>query len=509
MKSYGQLWQRIVSEENLREAWRLFRRRHANQRPVQRFGAKLDDNLRIVRSRLAKGTWRPSPYHQFRVFEPKPRVISCVPVKDRIVHHSLCNVVAPLMERRFIDQSYACRKNRGSHMACRRARELCGQFPYYLKMDIRHYFESVDHDILLGLVNKLCREREVQNLVRLIVEKPIPNFAKQPGKGLPIGNLTSQWFANFYLDGFDHFMMDGIGLGRRYLRYMDDMLVFCRSKAEAWAIRNESAEWLGRNRSLELKDEATVVAPVTEGVPFLGLRIWAGHWRMRHNRWRRTQRSARKHFRAHARALDDFLKGRIGTGDMVAADEKLRNTIRAMDGSVRWFGFRGVYDRQTRENRKAVSGADMTSGSFHASVATRGGNYNNDGTNCRSSYRGGNNATNNASTYANANNGFRLSSNCASGIGATSDAKTKRYAETPEQEETCTNPIPNTRCHASSVDEQAIYGTEQVGADTPNASSLAAKEVVGRVGFRQSQSSRPALYFTKSNKRKEVQHEKS
>lgn len=497
MKSHGQLWQRIVSDENLREAWRLFRRRHANQRPVQRFGARLDDNLRIVRSRLVEGTWRPSPYHQFRVFEPKPRVISCVPVKDRIVHHSLCNVIAPLMERRFIEQSYACRKNRGSHMACHRARELCREYPYYIKMDIRHYFESVDHKILLELVNRLFREREVRELVRLIVEKPIPNFAKQPGKGLPIGNLTSQWFANFYLDGLDHFIVETLGAGNRYLRYMDDFLVFCRSKEEAWAIRAEADEWLARNRGLELKDEATVVAPVTEGVPFLGLRIWAGRWRMRHNRWRRTQRSARKHFRAHARALDDFLKGRIGTADMSAADEKLRNTIRAMDGSVRWFGFRGVYDRQTRENRKAVSGADMTSGSFHASVATRGGNYNNDGTNCRSSYRGGNNATNNASTYANANNGFRLSSNCASGIGATSDATTERNAETPEQEETCTNPIPNTRCPVSCGDEHAIFWTEQVGATAPNASSFAAKEEVGPVGFRQSQTSRAAFYLSR------------
>ena len=446
MKSYGHIWERIIEPGNLREAWRLFKKRHGNQKPVQRYGRNLERNLAETAQKLDNGKWRPSPYHQFRVFEPKPRVISCVPVRDRVVHHALCNVIAPLMEWRFINQSYACRAGRGSHSACSKARELCAQYPYYLKLDIRHYFESVDHAILLRLLDGMFREKKVQNLIRLIVEKPIPNFAKLPGKGLPIGNLTSQWFANFYLDGLDHYCVEDLHCGKRYIRYMDDMLFFFRTKEEAWRVKEAVGAWLAANRSLSLKDEATIVAPVTEGVPFLGIRIWNDRWRMQHKRWKRTQRSARKHFREHSRKEEKYINGYMMPDEMAAADERLRTTIRAMDGAQRWFGFENVYSRQIEQHQK-VSGADMTSGSFRAgNVSTRGGNYNNDGGNCRSSNRGGNNATNNASTYANANNGFRLASICANRteICLANGASATNKTQGTGQGETCTNTIPNT-----------------------------------------------------------------
>ena len=120
MKSYGQLWEKIVSEENLREAWRSFRRHHATKKPVVRYERNLEWHLADTRRQLIDGTWVPSDYNQFIVYEPKPRIISCCPVEDRVVHHAFCNVCAPLMERRFIEQSYACRKGKGLHMAVTR-----------------------------------------------------------------------------------------------------------------------------------------------------------------------------------------------------------------------------------------------------------------------------------------------------------------------------------------------------------------------------------------------------
>ena len=327
MRSHGQLWDKIVSDENLLLAWRNFRRNHARHPATLKFQSRLEENLAEIRRQLVEGTWEPSDYHQFRVYEPKPRTISAVKVPDRVVHHALCNVCAPLMERRFIEQSYACRAGKGSHAALRRVRELAKRSRYYLKVDVKSYFESVRHDILLGIFDRMFRERLVRELARKIVTHPIPGH--EPGRALPIGNLTSQWFANLYLDGCDHYVVDGLGFGSRYVRYMDDMLVFSDSKAEIWGGYNEIRHWLRENRQLALKDAATIVAPVTEGIPFLGLRVWRGCWRYRHSRLKRTKRSARKYFRAYDRGVCDGLK--------------VQEALRTMEGAAAWFGFKGIF----------------------------------------------------------------------------------------------------------------------------------------------------------------------
>ena len=128
MKSYGQLWETIVAKENISAGWREFRRHHVSKKSVQTFGKDLSANLERVRKRLLSGEWEPMDYQQFMVFEPKPRVISCAPVEDRVVHHAFCRVCTPLIEKRFIEQSYACRKGKGSHLAVGRARELCREY---------------------------------------------------------------------------------------------------------------------------------------------------------------------------------------------------------------------------------------------------------------------------------------------------------------------------------------------------------------------------------------------
>ncbi|MBQ8125452.1 MAG: group II intron reverse transcriptase domain-containing protein [Kiritimatiellae bacterium] len=452
MKSYGQLWEKIVSEGNLREAWRSFRRHHSTKPPVRRYEQNLDDHLSETRRLLLEGIWQPGEYNQFVVFEPKPRVISCCPVKDRVVHHAFCNVCSPLMERRFIEQSYACRKGKGSHQALRRVRTLARRHAYFLKIDIRHYFESIDHDILLGILRGMFREREVIRLLETIVRKPIPNIAPT-GRGLPIGNLTSQWFANLYLDGLDHYAVEALGLGRRYLRYMDDMLVFVDSKEEAWRLYGDLRAWLDNNRKLELKEAATLVSPVSEGVPYLGFRVWSGYWRMSHRRLRRTQRSLKRHYYTYAGGLCD--------------GQKLQNVVRAMEGTARWFGFRSIYARtearyfdgdcdtarvtvhgrlrkilRTRQHHRnlgrithAVSkdfieatgaGRRFSSGS---NWTKRGGSWNNNATNARLSCRNNNNNNGNANT----NNGFRLASTCGSHGGGITQTEDRLHKSHPGQ----------------------------------------------------------------------------
>ena len=381
MKSYGGLWTEITSLENLRAAWSRVRKGHAGSLSVQAFGADLDTHLDGLRRDLLSGAYQPGAYRQFGVLDPKPRTISCAPVRDRVLHHALCGVITPLLERSFSEDSYACREGKGTHQACARARDLVRRHPYYCKMDVRHYFDSISHDRLLSVLLPYFREHEVRDLIERIVRHPIPGQTQ--GHGMPIGNLTSQWFANAYLNGFDHFVKQGLRASG-YIRYMDDMVVFCSSKAACWLAHDEARRWLFEQRGLELKDEATVVAPVSEGLPFLGLRIFCGCWRLQRQRFLR----ARRKFARHKRAWQQGLMPEV----------RLQACAVAADGGVRWFGFKGIL--KDKENR--ATGVGAASGSNRV---IRGGSWNNNARNCRSANRNNNNPDN-----RNNNNGFRLSS---------------------------------------------------------------------------------------------------
>ena len=380
MKSYGQLWERIVSEENLREAWLRVRRGHASSPAVRAFEARLDSNLAELRARLADGSYRPRGYWQFRIHDPKPRTISCAPVCDRVVHHALCGVVTPLMERTFVPVSFACRKGYGSHAACALARRYAKRAQYFCKMDVRKYFDSIDHGRLLAVLLPMFREERVKSLLRMIVESPVPGLPA--GRGMPIGNLTSQWFANLFLSAFDHAALTGFG-GRKpagYLRYMDDFVFFAGSKAEAWRLHDEARRWLAEERGLEVKDEATVVAPVTEGVPFLGLRIWPNCWRLRRARFLRTRRTFAARVRQYAAGELD--------------ERRFAQCAASSDGAARWFGFKGILRDWAPEEDAA--------GSYRV---LRGGSWNNNANNCRSANRNNDKPDNDNNDY-----GFRLAS---------------------------------------------------------------------------------------------------
>ncbi len=379
MRSYGGLWREIVAPANLKAAWLRVRRNHAHSEEVNAFAADLDAQLSRLRVELQDGVYRPSGYRQFKIWDPKPRIISCAPVRDRIVHHALCAVIAPLLEASFVSSSYACRKGKGSHAACEHVQRLTREHPYFLKMDIRHYFDSIDHARLAGVILPFFREAPVRRLVATIVE----TYETEHGMGLPIGNLTSQWFANAYLNALDHLLSERLGV--RFVRYMDDVIVFARSKALCWRVHDAVAGWLQTERGLALKDEATIVAPVRDGVPFLGLRIFPSCWRLQHGRLFRTRRRQRLRER-------QFLCGRLSLARLTAS-------ARAMDGCARWFGFRSVLRRAGEAailatEERAASGSNRNN---------RGGSWNNDAGNAASSNRNNNNPSN-----RNNNLGFRL-----------------------------------------------------------------------------------------------------
>lgn len=325
MRSYGQLWERITSPENLRAALGRVIKGRGGKQDVVEFVAHADQELMALREELLTGIWHPGPYRQFRVKDPKPRMISCASVRDRVVHHALCGVIAPLLEKSFTDDSYACRAGMGTHSAAKRARHLVRRHRWTCKLDIRRYFDSVSHDLLLDLLLPVFREREVRWLIEVIVRHPVPRLPV--GYGLPIGNLTSQWFANFYLSGLDHFAKEALR-APGYVRYMDDFVLFAESKAEVWRLHDGVCEWVMRERELEVKGERTVVAPVSEGLAFLGLRIFPDGWRFQRTRLIRS----RKKFR---RREQQWLAGEID-------EEQLRSSAAAADGGARWYGFKGI-----------------------------------------------------------------------------------------------------------------------------------------------------------------------
>lgn len=321
MNSAGGLFDRITEPRNLRNALDRAARGKRHRPCVAQFVAGAEFELWRLSDQLIHGTYRPRPYTQFTITDPKPRRISCADFRDRVLHHALCAVMGPVIEKRFLSDSYACRKGFGSHRAIRRAQHFTRRFPFCLKTDIRKFYDNVKHDRLLALLSRLFRERTLLDLLPRIIRHPVPGQA--PGRGLPIGNLTSQWLANFYLDQLDHFVKDTLGVPG-YIRYMDDLVLWANDKADLWRWRRDMEDFLQENLGLELNGERTVLAPVAEGVPFLGYRAYPSFLRRQGKRLRRSRRLLR-------RREAQFIAGEISA-------EQLTASVRSLAGPKRFFG---------------------------------------------------------------------------------------------------------------------------------------------------------------------------
>jgi hypothetical protein len=293
MKRVGGLFPRIVAFHNLLAAERRAARGKRDRPAVQQFEFHLERELILLQEELCAGTYRPGPFVSFEVHDPKRRAICAAPFRDRVVHHAICDVLEPVFERRAIHDSYACRLGKGSHAAVARAQALARRWPYVLKCDVRRFFASVDHGVLRALLARLFKEPALLALLHRIIEHGPPGAPA--GIGLPIGNLTSQHFANLYLGELDHHVKDRLGV-RGYLRYMDDCLFFGVDKPTLHLLHAEVRAFLQQRLRLDLKSAATQVAPVTEGTGFLGFRVYPGTVRL-------NQRTRRR-FRGQVRAIE-------------------------------------------------------------------------------------------------------------------------------------------------------------------------------------------------------------
>jgi RNA-directed DNA polymerase len=273
MKRCGTLMPEILLYDNLMLAFAGAAKGKSDRKDVIAFRRSLDKNIRDLQSRLAAGTMTFGQYRFFTVHDPKTRQICAAAFVERVAHHALMNVCGPILDRSQIHHSYACRTGKGQHKALKQAAQWANHHDYYLKMDIARFFDSIDHTILKTLLARRIKDKQVLALLSQIID----SYHTAPGRGLPLGNLTSQCFANFYLNPFDLWIKQ-TRKARHYIRYMDDMLI-PGDKPTLVSIRDHSETWLNDTLGLRLKHGGQINR-TDKGIGFLGSVVYPGMLRM-------------------------------------------------------------------------------------------------------------------------------------------------------------------------------------------------------------------------------------
>jgi len=284
VKRFGQLYDAICDWDNLELAARRARKRKRYRWYAEDFELRRESVLREVHDELVAQRWQPAPYETFRIYDPKERLICAAPYRDRIVHHAVCNIVAPLLERSFIAHSYACRVGKGTGAARAHCRQLVKRYRYALKADVTKYFASIDHAILKAKLRRHLKCAPTLALLDRIIDswqttdEPPAWFAGDElltplarPRGLPIGALTSQLFANLYLSRIDHLIEEELRPGG-YARYTDDLVLFADSKCFLWNALDRLREEMAAER-LQAHPVKCRVLACRDGVPFLGFRF--------------------------------------------------------------------------------------------------------------------------------------------------------------------------------------------------------------------------------------------
>lgn len=356
-KSYTHLFTQIASFANLYSAWEAAQRGKHRRLDVATFERNLETNLLRLERELNDGSYQPGRYRSFYIREPKRRRISAAPFRDRVVHHALVRMIAPIWEARFSNASYACRVGKGTHRAADQAQALLKRYRYALKADVAQFFPSIDHAVLEQLLARHIACQPTLDLCRKIIASGDGILASEytlhlfPGddlfaalrpRGLPIGNLTSQFWANVYLNPVDTLLQRELRLP--HVRYCDDLLVFADNKA---TLHQAHAALEARMAALRLRlhPTKTRIHQCCEGIEFVGYRLFTDHRRLRRSnvqrfvqRLRRQQRAYRaghlsarriqasiQSWIAHARHADTYrLRGRLLYRHPLHAPERQR-----------------------------------------------------------------------------------------------------------------------------------------------------------------------------------------
>ncbi|RCJ18469.1 RNA-dependent DNA polymerase [Nostoc minutum NIES-26] len=315
MKRYGNLYPEIIDFENILIASRQAQRGKRFRDNVLDFNYNLETELIRLQKQLTDKTYQPGAYRTFHLINPKSRLISAAPYRDRVVHHALCNIIVPIFERTFIDNSYANRLGFGTHRALKKFTTFARKSRYVLQCDIKKYFPSIDHITLKQLIRRKIKCSDTLWLIETIInnsneqEIVIDYF---PGdnllvpvtrkKGLPIGNLTSQFFANIYLNGFDHFIKEQLKISK-YVRYVDDFALFSDDKELLADARLKIEAYLGELR-LKIHPVKSQLFETRIGATFLGFRVFSDRIRVRNTNLHHARRRLK-------RLQIDYAQGRL------------------------------------------------------------------------------------------------------------------------------------------------------------------------------------------------------
>lgn len=322
MKTCKNLYPQITGFANLDLAWHKARRGKRGKEAAARFEENAEGEMFQLQRELESHTYRPGPYRTFIVYDPKQRKISAAPFRDRVVHHALCNVIEPIYERKFIYDSYANRVGKGTHRALDRAQSFTRRYRYVFKADVETFFPAIDHNILKDILWRHIACVDTRWLMAQIIDSGRGILADQyrqrwfPGddllaatrpRGLPIGNQTSQFWANVYLNPLDHFVKRELKC-RAYVRYVDDFLLFADDKQTLRAWRNAVEAFLSSLR-LTIHPDKSVVFPVTNGLPFLGFQVFPDHRRL-------LKGNVRAFLRRFSRQRRDLRRGDLRLDDI-------------------------------------------------------------------------------------------------------------------------------------------------------------------------------------------------
>lgn len=265
-------YDKICDFQNLYRAHTVARRGKRNTREVIEFEMNLSENLTEISDSLKAGTYRMSGYYSFMVHDPKDRLIHALHYRDRVVQHCICDeVIAPTLDRKLIYDNAACRLGKGTHFAISRLSSFMRQFynkhgtdGYFLKCDIRKFFDNIDHDVLKNKLRRFFIDNRMFSLLCMIID----SYENSPNKGIPLGNQTSQWFAIYYLDGFDRLVKEKLGI-KYYSRYMDDCVLIHPNKNYLKQCLAEMQDYIGDELGLVM-NEKTEIFPIKNGVDYLG-----------------------------------------------------------------------------------------------------------------------------------------------------------------------------------------------------------------------------------------------
>lgn len=283
------MYDSIISLENLLEAWKEFLKGKRNKEDVQKFQYQLSDNLLALHTDLKNKTYVHGGYHAFNISDPKPRNIHKAAVRDRLLHHAIYRQLYPFIDNKLIHDSYSCRKWKGTHKAIQRFKTFSNKTSknntrtlWMLKCDIRKFFASVDHDILISILESHIDDAEVIGLIKRVV---ISFQSTEKGKGLPLGNLTSQLLVNIYMNEFDQYVKHKLK-ATYYIRYADDFVFMYTDKQWLIELLPKAQAFLTNKLALDIHPNKTHLKTFASGVDFLGWVHFPDH---------RVLRTATKH----------------------------------------------------------------------------------------------------------------------------------------------------------------------------------------------------------------------